>query len=193
MRTIHLPIAEPCHEDWDAMDPRERGRFCQRCSKDVYDLSAMTEDEAQAFLRERAGTRVCVNYRHDDGGRIQFRPRTAAALAATAIAATAIAACAPHERPVERTPVASPVSIVEPPQALGGAVVVPEIVPEPPAPTMVRGEIAPPDPPVHATKGDVAVPNEPCDPEPPAVERPQARMGRVAPQAVKGELKRRGI
>ena len=73
MRTLHLPIADPCHEDWDAMDPRERGKFCQRCSKDVHDISSMTEDEAHAFLRERAGTRVCVNYRHDDDGRIHFR------------------------------------------------------------------------------------------------------------------------
>src|SRR5690349_181738 len=94
-RPIHLPIAEPCHEDWDAMEPRERGRFCASCKKDVHDLSAMTEDEARDFLRVRAGTRLCVNYRHDPAGRIQFR-----AAAVAALAVSAIAACTPHDRPL---------------------------------------------------------------------------------------------
>ena len=32
------------------MDGDERRRFCFACSKEVYDLTAMTEDEAESFL-----------------------------------------------------------------------------------------------------------------------------------------------
>ena len=179
MRPIHLPIAEPCHEDWDAMQPRERGRFCDRCSKDVHDLSSMTEDEARAFLRERAGTRVCVNYRHHEDGRIQFRaPSRVAAAAAAALAASALAAaCTPHDPP--RTP--SPgltQTMGEPMPVEGGTIQVP---PEPPpAPVnSMQGQLVAPAPvePISMKRGDIAVPNEPCDPPAP---KPATRM-------VKGE------
>jgi hypothetical protein len=185
MRTLHLPIADPCHEDWDAMDPRERGRFCQRCSKDVHDLSSMTEDEAREFLRERAGTRVCVNYRYHDDGRIQFRaPTRVAALAATAAAVTTLAACTPHDPPrTDPAPIQQP---SEPPPAVGGTIEVPT---EPPAPNQMLGQMpAPPPPePIHVRKGDVAVPNEPCDPPQPT----KMMRGEVAPEpthAVKGKM-----
>ncbi|MBK8237384.1 MAG: hypothetical protein IPK74_17715 [Deltaproteobacteria bacterium] len=183
MRTSHLPIAAPCHEDWDAMTPVDRGRFCQSCTKKVHDLTEMTQDEAQALLDARAGERICVRYAHDDHGRIRFRP---AALAAVAVAA--LAACTPHAPP-ESAPhdphdpvvgtVASPPSIptaptppvVAPPpprdpdvrHVMGEAPAI-----EPPPPTVVKGKIAAPRPePVHVVKGDISVPNEPCDPASP--------------------------
>lgn len=172
-RPIHLPIAEPCHENWDAMEPRERGRFCASCKKDVHDLSAMTEDEAREFLRERAGTRLCVNYRHDTAGRIQFR-----AAAVAALAVTALAACTPHERatpqPTTQTTEPAPTAVVPPSM--------PTEPPKPPEPeiTMLGQAVAPPVEPMPMRKGDVAVPNEPCDP--PAVETKMIR-GEVAPVA----------
>ncbi|MCH9682100.1 MAG: hypothetical protein K0V04_11750 [Deltaproteobacteria bacterium] len=111
MRTTHLPIATPCHEDWDAMDPDARGRFCQVCVKPVHDLSAMSEPQAQQLLSKAAGTRICVRYRHDSEGEIRFRQPAAAptcpaprrmAWVGTAAVAMTLAACTPHEHPDAR-------------------------------------------------------------------------------------------
>ncbi|WP_428266497.1 hypothetical protein [Haliangium sp.] len=61
-------VASPCHERWDDMSGDERVRHCQRCDKDVYDLSALTEAQAEALLREHLGGSLCVRfYRRADG------------------------------------------------------------------------------------------------------------------------------
>ena len=50
MTQYHIP--EPCHEDWDAMTPEEKGRFCKVCEKSVVDLTAMPAEKAQGLLDE---------------------------------------------------------------------------------------------------------------------------------------------
>jgi hypothetical protein len=92
---IQLPIADPCHENWDAMEPVEGGRFCGSCNKQVYDLSSMTEDEARGILREHASGKLCVRYLQDAVGNIRFRPARPARAAALALA---MAACTPHQQ-----------------------------------------------------------------------------------------------
>ncbi len=57
----NLKIASPCHVAWETMDGGDRVRHCASCDKDVFDLSALTRDEAEALLRERAGN-LCVSY-----------------------------------------------------------------------------------------------------------------------------------
>jgi hypothetical protein len=51
------------------MEGDDRMRFCCRCSKNVYDLSAMTEDEAEGFLAFHLDEQdACVKvYRRPDG------------------------------------------------------------------------------------------------------------------------------
>lgn len=62
-----IDIAEPCTEDWDAMRGDERIRFCGLCHRNVFNLSAMSRDEAEALVAE-AEERVCVRmYRRADG------------------------------------------------------------------------------------------------------------------------------
>ena len=62
-----IQVASPCHADWDGMTGTEQVRFCQGCRKNVYNLSAMTHDEAQALVEEKEG-RLCVRfYRRADG------------------------------------------------------------------------------------------------------------------------------
>jgi hypothetical protein len=56
-----LRIATPCNADWDDMTGDERVRFCGKCEKNVYNLSAMARDEAERLVREREG-RVCVRF-----------------------------------------------------------------------------------------------------------------------------------
>src|SRR6185369_717825 len=60
-------IASPCSADWDEMRGDERVRFCGRCEKNVYNLSAMTRAEAEAAVAAREG-RLCVRFfRRSDG------------------------------------------------------------------------------------------------------------------------------
>jgi hypothetical protein len=47
----------------------ERARFCGRCAKEVYDISAMNRVEAERFLREQTG-RVCVTFRRRRDGKV---------------------------------------------------------------------------------------------------------------------------
>lgn len=120
MRSKDIEIPEPCHADWDAMRPEERGRFCFECQTKVHDLSSMTETEAERFLERTACEDVCISYLHAPDGSIIFqkraprpapvipisrlsRPRTAATTGTTVRAAlagvgmaAALAACAPH-------------------------------------------------------------------------------------------------
>jgi hypothetical protein len=106
MSRLHLPIQNPCHEDWDAMH-REAGsrRFCEVCTKQVHDLSALTEPEAREVLvSESAKGRVCVRYTLDAAGEIEFRPRTTEApsrwrmsLAAAGLAVGLLSGCADGE------------------------------------------------------------------------------------------------
>jgi hypothetical protein len=62
-----IKIASPCHASWDGMKGDDRVRHCGSCQKNVYDLSNMTRDDAEALLQKTEG-RVCVRfYRRSDG------------------------------------------------------------------------------------------------------------------------------
>ena len=97
-----IQVASPCNESWDAMAGDERIRFCLRCSKHVYNLSAMTTDETHSLIEETEG-KLCVRFyqRRDgtvltadcpEGSKRRRRHRAAALVAAatTAMAVTAI-------------------------------------------------------------------------------------------------------
>src|SRR5688572_574038 len=63
-----LRVASPCSADWEEMRGDDRVRFCARCEKSVYDVSAMTRAEAEALVAEREGQRLCLRlYRREDG------------------------------------------------------------------------------------------------------------------------------
>jgi hypothetical protein len=63
----HIKIASPCSADWDEMLGDTRKRFCTDCKLNVYNLSEMTQKEAERFLFEAEG-RVCVRlYKRQDG------------------------------------------------------------------------------------------------------------------------------
>ena len=62
-----IRIASPCKVSWDEMAGDEQSRHCGLCRLNVYDLSAMTREAAEALIREREG-RLCVRlYRRSDG------------------------------------------------------------------------------------------------------------------------------
>lgn len=62
-----ITIAKPCPMDWEKMTGDERIRFCGSCKLNVYNLSAMKEDEAVQLVREKEG-KLCVRFfRRPDG------------------------------------------------------------------------------------------------------------------------------
>ncbi len=56
-----LQVASPCHADWDQMEGDDQARFCRTCRKNVYNLSEMTERDAQALVNRLEG-RLCVRF-----------------------------------------------------------------------------------------------------------------------------------
>src|SRR5207249_8276042 len=57
----NIRVAAPCSASWADMAGDERVRACADCKKDVYNLTAMTRDEAEALIRDRNG-KLCVRY-----------------------------------------------------------------------------------------------------------------------------------
>lgn len=108
MRRLHLPIHDPCHEDWDGMNSEgDARRFCDVCTKHVHDLSSMTEPEARELLaksRDADGGRICVRYKLEEDGAIRFKRETTPApsvwqmtVAAAGLALTMLTGCTDAE------------------------------------------------------------------------------------------------
>jgi hypothetical protein len=63
----NLRVASPCSADWNEMYGDDRKRFCGECKLHVYNLSGMTEDEAENLVMSAEG-RLCVRfYKRADG------------------------------------------------------------------------------------------------------------------------------
>jgi hypothetical protein len=62
-----ISIKEPCSASWAKMSGDERARHCRACSLTVFNISAMTREEAETLVREKEG-RLCARfYRRPDG------------------------------------------------------------------------------------------------------------------------------
>ena len=62
-----IKIASPCAANWNEMIGDNRRRHCAECKLNVYNLSEMTQTEAENFLINSEG-RVCLRiYRRNDG------------------------------------------------------------------------------------------------------------------------------
>jgi len=75
----NIRVASPCTADWNAMTPAdadsERVRHCGDCKKNVYNLSQMTRDEAEALILAKEG-RLCVRYYQRKDGTILLKDCT---------------------------------------------------------------------------------------------------------------------
>jgi hypothetical protein len=59
-------VASPCKMSWAGMAGDDRVRHCAHCNQDVFNLSGMTRDEAEALLLSRGN--LCIRYyRRADG------------------------------------------------------------------------------------------------------------------------------
>jgi hypothetical protein len=65
----NIRIASPCNAEWSKMTGDERSRHCGACKQNVYNLSDMTRDEAEALITAREG-RLCIRYYQRGDGTI---------------------------------------------------------------------------------------------------------------------------
>lgn len=62
-----IRIATPCKADWNQMVGDDHVRLCQLCELNVYNLSAMSRQEAESLVQQKEG-RLCVRfYQRTDG------------------------------------------------------------------------------------------------------------------------------
>jgi hypothetical protein len=63
----NIRVASPCSADWEQMYGDDRKRFCGDCKLNVYNLSGMSREEAEALIMNAEG-RLCVRfYKRRDG------------------------------------------------------------------------------------------------------------------------------
>lgn len=58
-----IRVPEPCHEDWNQMQPDVKGKFCMSCNKSVVDFSDKTDMEIRDILLDHKGEKVCGHFR----------------------------------------------------------------------------------------------------------------------------------
>lgn len=70
---MKIVIDNPCHENWDAMTPNEKGAFCLSCQKTVIDFSVKTVNEIKTFFTELPKTEsVCGRFQEEQLEEISF-------------------------------------------------------------------------------------------------------------------------
>lgn len=145
-----LKIASPCNASWAEMSGDERVRFCQLCSKNVYNLSNMSRTDAENLVKEKEGN-LCVRFfvRSDGTLLTQDCPvglakirRKVAGIAATIAAGIVTVVTYLNLRPQGQPPIQDPMAI--PVNEVQGGM-------EP----VLMGEVAPPP---QVTMGKVAMP-----------------------------------
>ncbi|WP_347923077.1 energy transducer TonB [Pontimicrobium sp. SW4] len=68
-----ISIPKPCHEDWNTMTPKEKGRFCDSCSKTVIDFTNMRTHEIQDFIIKNKNNRICGHFKQTQLDSINLR------------------------------------------------------------------------------------------------------------------------
>ena len=64
-KKLQLQIPTPCHENWDAMTPVEKGRYCGSCEKHVMDFSRLSDREIAQFFKKPSTGSICGRFSTD--------------------------------------------------------------------------------------------------------------------------------
>ena len=163
-------IAKPCPASWDDMSGDDRSRHCSMCRLKVYNLSDMSDSEAEELLRERTG-RLCVRYYLRPDGKVMtkdcprglraFRQRLAKQYVLAASMVLTAFGCSDNDKVKKAFGLDK---FEQPPVVMGKMPVTMGAVAAPPTPTpskpsghsMLMGEIALPT--------SKATPTEECEP-----------------------------
>ena len=65
-----IDVPKPCDKSWDEMLGDDVSRLCRHCEKDIYNISAMTRQEAKKLLFQ-AKEKVCIRMEREPDGRIK--------------------------------------------------------------------------------------------------------------------------
>lgn len=60
-KVININIPEPCHEDWNTMTPKDKGRHCAVCSKTVIDFTKATDEHIITTLENES--KLCGRFK----------------------------------------------------------------------------------------------------------------------------------
>ena len=161
----NIRVATPCRADWNQMVGDDRVRHCATCDKDVFNLSSMTRDEAEALVLARAGNLCARYYQRQDGtilladcqvGIAQKRKRRViAAGAAMLLGGGAAALMLRHHEPEYTMGSIGSVDGIDR-ETMATRVLANEL--EPPPPPEHEDPVPPQvDPEIHATMGAVAI------------------------------------
>jgi len=60
MNKIYIP--NPCSENWNEMNPEEKGRFCSVCSKCVIDFTEKNPQEIQQIIETKSDDNICGRF-----------------------------------------------------------------------------------------------------------------------------------
>jgi hypothetical protein len=166
----NVRIATPCRANWDRMLGDDRVRHCNDCNKNVFNLSAMTRDQAEALIVAKNGDLCARYYQRADGtillsdctvGVSQRNKRRLVAAGAFALLAGTSAAAmmqkhASKDFTMGEVHVDTTMKFAKPPVVLPAPSVDPKPMP-------LMGAVAFPTnpPPVHAVVGKIAIPKKP--------------------------------
>ncbi|HYO08777.1 MAG TPA: hypothetical protein VER17_07370 [Tepidisphaeraceae bacterium] len=177
LRLDVIEIPKPCPADWDDMRGDERVRFCKHCSLNVYNLSAMTRDDAERMVAEAEG-KLCVRFykrldgtviTQDCGGGWRLAARRVGRFASAATAVVLSAVLAPLG--LARLAGAAPSETCE----------APTVAPQPPSQPAIMGDMVMPPPAVAPAPAPAALLGRMMVPRPAAVG--QVKLGKPAPDA----------
>ncbi|HEX4450623.1 MAG TPA: hypothetical protein VH143_07125 [Kofleriaceae bacterium] len=166
----NLRVATPCRANWDRMLGDDRVRHCNDCNKNVFNLSAMTRDQAEALIVAKNGD-LCARYYQRADGTILLsdctvgvsqrnKRRLVAAGALALLAGTSVAAAMEKHKSNDFTMgdvrVNTTMQFSKPP------IVMPAPVALDPKPMPLMGAVAfPSNPPLHPLMGKIAVSKKP--------------------------------
>jgi hypothetical protein len=54
-----IGIPKPCPENWDDMNPTEKGAFCTKCAFEVIDFTDKSPEDIRTVLTNRSGLTTC--------------------------------------------------------------------------------------------------------------------------------------
>jgi CarboxypepD_reg-like domain len=64
-KQLQLSVQESCHENWEAMTPSEKGRYCGQCQKQVIDFTGMSDRQLTEFFKKPSTGSVCGRFMTD--------------------------------------------------------------------------------------------------------------------------------